>query len=178
MALILEFCTIISRFFSRTALVPDSTLRKFRWRKRTETTGRRVQQARYTMGGLIFKPVELACTVAYPAWQTYKSLEHADKHGGEVVIRQQLMYWLIFAMIHIVDSLFGFILQWASLVWSLRTPHIHTLTHALTHLARTHAQRHTHTTHTHARMEIWTRTYAHAVTRRSSRYTTDPHAPS
>mmetsp|Transcript_41500 Transcript_41500/g.110690 ORF Transcript_41500/g.110690 Transcript_41500/m.110690 type:complete len:164 (-) Transcript_41500:80-571(-) len=67
------------------------------------------------MGGLIFKPVELACTVAYPAWQTYKSLEHADKHGGEVVIRQQLMYWLIFAMIHIVDSLFGFILQWVPL---------------------------------------------------------------
>ena len=124
---------------------------------------RGVQRSRYTMGGLIFKPVELACTVAYPAWQTYKSLEHADKHGGEVVIRQQLMYWLIFAMIHIVDSLFGFILQWASLVWSLRTPHIHALTRALTHArppARTEA--HAHNTHTHAHGDLDT----HIRTRR------------
>ena len=149
------------------------------------------------MGGLIFKPVELACTVAYPAWQTYKSLEHADKHGGEVVIRQQLMYWLIFAMIHIVDSLFGFILQWASFgpmhpalaaharAHARAHAHAHACTETLT--CRRHTEAPAHSTHTHTHAHMHAHAHAHvdvsmnvrastrAATSRSSPGTLEPH---
>jgi len=35
------------------------------------------------MGNIIFEPVALALTVVYPAYRSYKCLEHADKYDSK-----------------------------------------------------------------------------------------------
>uniref|UniRef100_A0A7S2D2Y8 Receptor expression-enhancing protein n=1 Tax=Octactis speculum TaxID=3111310 RepID=A0A7S2D2Y8_9STRA len=60
------------------------------------------------MGAFVFKPIEILLCVALPAWMSYKCLEHAEKHDS----RQWLMYWIIFSLIHILDSFFGMVLAW------------------------------------------------------------------
>jgi len=68
------------------------------------------------MGNIIFEPLALAVTVVYPSYQTYKCLEHADKHDS----RQWLTYWLAFACLFVIDHLFGWILSWVPLYWTCK----------------------------------------------------------
>ena len=65
----------------------------------------------------MFKPIELALVVVFPAWKSYKCLEHAEKEGGGggAETRQWLTYWLIFASVHCIDTLLGFVLEWGEL---------------------------------------------------------------
>ena len=68
------------------------------------------------MGNIIFEPVALVITVAYPMYRTYKCLEHAEKYDA----RQWLTYWLVFGGLFCLDHLFGWILQWVPLYWTLK----------------------------------------------------------
>ena len=63
------------------------------------------------MGNVIFTPLDLCATVIYPAYQSYKCLEHAEKHDS----RQWLTYWLVFSGLYVVDTLLGFVLHWIPL---------------------------------------------------------------
>ena len=63
------------------------------------------------MGNIIFEPLNLAATVIYPAYRSYKCLEHAEKYDS----RQWLTYWVIFSILYLADDLFGFVLGWVPL---------------------------------------------------------------
>ena len=66
------------------------------------------------MGNIIFEPIALLLTVAYPVYSSYKCLEHADKHDGRsclskialIVVRTNLFdHFHSKAMAHLLDYL-------------------------------------------------------------------------
>jgi hypothetical protein len=69
------------------------------------------------MGNILLAPVGVLLTAVYPAWITYKCVEHSDSYDSG----KWLTYWIIFACCYAVDEVLGFLLNWIPLYHTIKS---------------------------------------------------------